>query len=252
MPNGCASATALTPTTPFRRCKTSVPTAHEPFEAQDAARGRLHGALFAEEPHGMPTLRALSTRLADIPEPGSTMTFVHPTTQEMLAAMPQKLSSSNMLLRIGMFHILYGFLLDGGVGRSEVNANGAIMEDRTQPVSRSCPHCGVAAKLMPKEAHFEIYVCPHCGHYRISGINQKLIANGVVDPKAFQIYQHKDGNRWLQSPRQNRQDGGAIGRAPRDHPQIADRPDGEADAMGEPADPESVLIAIERRHGSPR
>jgi uncharacterized membrane protein len=37
-----------------------------------------------------------------------------------------------------------------------------------------------------------------------------------------------------------------------DHPQIADRRDGEAEAMAEPADPESVLIAIERRHRAPR
>jgi uncharacterized membrane protein len=38
----------------------------------------------------------------------------------------------------------------------------------------------------------------------------------------------------------------------RDHPQIADRRDGEAEAMAESADPESVLIAIERGHGAPR
>lgn len=35
----------------------------------------------------------------------------------------------------------------------------------------------------------------------------------------------------------------------RDHPQIADRLDAEAAAMTEPADPQSVLTAIERRRG---
>jgi uncharacterized membrane protein len=38
----------------------------------------------------------------------------------------------------------------------------------------------------------------------------------------------------------------------RDHPQIADRPDGEAESMAEPTDPEMALRAIERRHGPPR
>lgn len=38
----------------------------------------------------------------------------------------------------------------------------------------------------------------------------------------------------------------------RDHPQIANRLDGEAEAMAASADPESVLTAIERHHGSPR
>lgn len=38
----------------------------------------------------------------------------------------------------------------------------------------------------------------------------------------------------------------------RDHPQIADRRDGEAEAMAESADPESVLVAIERHHRRPR
>ena len=51
---------------------------------------------------------------------------------------------------------------------------------------------------MPKVRDCETYVCPHCGYYRINGINQQLIAKGVVDPKAAQIHQHKDGNRWLQ------------------------------------------------------
>lgn len=38
----------------------------------------------------------------------------------------------------------------------------------------------------------------------------------------------------------------------RDHPQISDRPDDEAEAMAEPADPDSVMIAIERHHDLPR
>jgi uncharacterized membrane protein len=38
----------------------------------------------------------------------------------------------------------------------------------------------------------------------------------------------------------------------RDHPQIANRPDSEAAAMAKSADPESVLIAIERTYGPPR
>jgi uncharacterized membrane protein len=38
----------------------------------------------------------------------------------------------------------------------------------------------------------------------------------------------------------------------RDHPQIADRLDSEAEAMAESADPASVLVAIERRHGPAR
>jgi hypothetical protein len=71
------------------------------------------------------------------------------------------------------------------------------MEDRNQPVPRSCPHCGAAADLMPKVGDYEIYGCPHCGYYRINGINKQLIANGMVDPKAAQIHQRKDGNRWL-------------------------------------------------------
>jgi hypothetical protein len=81
--------------------------------------------------------------------------------------------------------------------RQQMNSKGAMMEDRNQPVPRSCPHCGAAAKLMPRAGDYEIYVCPHCGYYRISGINQKLIANGVLDPKTTQIHQRKDGNRWL-------------------------------------------------------
>jgi Zn-finger nucleic acid-binding protein len=229
----------------------------------------------------MPISQVLSARLADIPEPGSTMTLVAcaPGDSRMLAAVPRNVSSCNMFLQIGMFHIHYGFLLDGGVGRigfstprqphhhqnprhihlgmdqkfhcSKVNAKGAIMENRTQPVSRSCPHCGVAAKLMPKVAHCEVYVCPHCGHYRISEINQKLIAKRVVDPKAFQIHQHKDGNRWLQSPHQTAKVVTLLEEFRRDYPEISNRPDGEAGAMAESADPESVLIAIERRHRSP-
>ena len=71
------------------------------------------------------------------------------------------------------------------------------MEDRNQPVPRSCPHCGAAAKLMPSAGDYEIYVCPYCGYYRVSGINQKLIANGVVGSESRPNTLHKDGNRWL-------------------------------------------------------
>jgi len=44
---------------------------------------------------------------------------------------------------------------------------------------------------MPKVGDYEIYGCPHCGYYRISEVNQQLIDNGVVDPKAAQMHQLK-------------------------------------------------------------
>lgn len=71
------------------------------------------------------------------------------------------------------------------------------MEDRNHPVKRVCPHCGHAdARLMPPRGDYSEYECPRCGTYRVSGTMEKLIEDGVTDPKVARI-EERDGYRCL-------------------------------------------------------
>ena len=70
------------------------------------------------------------------------------------------------------------------------------MEDRNYPVTRTCPHCGSAADLMPPLGDFSGYDCPNCGTYRVSYTMEALMERGTADPKSARI-EERNGHRCL-------------------------------------------------------
>jgi predicted RNA-binding Zn-ribbon protein involved in translation (DUF1610 family) len=71
------------------------------------------------------------------------------------------------------------------------------IEGRNYPVKRACPHCGNSyAKLMPPLGDYSEYQCPGCGTYCISGTMERLIKEGVADPRSAHI-EEQNGHRRL-------------------------------------------------------